>query len=344
MALGKLSPDAIITSLRNIDQTERLMMNTQNWKNIFIDFILLLFNNISMQNRKITLFITIFLGIVFILPLHAQDYYTTIDWLNLVDVPSYLQAKNFRKMLPFYYFNQSTHITTTNEDITTEYENNSKAWFYIFCFNYDRQISNQCLLGILPVGTLGISPGGIGQKNLISWLKVKYFPFKEEDIFIRLATKLPLYQINDLRKQVDVDFSILLTKSFSVFKPEVLIGYRYRCKINKKIKLDNQEYGIPGNEFHYRVGYGLPIGENIRYCLFLLGYFSQDKKSYSYNSLWGEQTTVYKTPYKMSIGLTLSHFIKGKSLLGENTKLNITILKALRWQNDSGGWALVIDF
>jgi len=289
----------------------------------------------KIKNFALVFFISIFIIIAFSHNLNAQDYQTTVDWLNFVDVPSYLRGAKFRVLNPFYYATQSTCEAITEEEKTVRYHESGKAWFFIMCLNSDWKLSEKLAFGVLPIGSVCI-----WQMDLETWLKMKYFPLKREDLFFRLAVKVPLYQPVEIKNQPDIDFAVFLSKSFSGLTPEILFSYRYRFKTLEKAC---QDYGVPGNEFHYRIGFDFPAGKNTRGNVFLLGYYSQDKVEYLSIYLLPTQALVYKKPYKINVGFTLSHYFKNNAFFGKDNWYNITFLKGISWRNELSGWGLVFS-
>jgi len=278
--------------------------------------------------------------------LFAQEYFTTVDWLNFVDVPSYLYGSKLMSINAIYYVKYTSHKDTyTVGDYIASNSNDLiiQATYLISCINWDWRLSEKITLSVLPIYTWGASPGGVRQNDLVTWLKMKYFPLTRKNFYSRLAFKVPILEPEVLKKQLDIDISIIYSKGIKSVTPEVLLGYRYRQRTYRDPDVEFSNYGAPGNEFHCRIGLDFPVGKDTRECIFLLGYFSQDKKEYFYTTQWSEQALVYKKPYKIAAGFTLSHFFKGKTFFGENTWFNVTILKAISWRNELGGWALVLS-
>jgi len=294
----------------------------------------------KIKNFALGFFISIFIIVTFYHNLDAQKYQTTIDWLNFIDTPSYLHKTKLNIIYPIYYVKGSVNQTILKEGKTVRCGDDAEGVFFIVCLNTDWKLSEKLALGILPVGTVSASSGGFGQMDLETWLKMKYFPLKREDLFFRLAVKVPLYQPVEIKNQPDIDFAVFLSKSFSGLTPEILFSYRYRFKTLEKAC---QDYGVPGNEFHYRIGFDFPAGKNTRGNVFLLGYYSQDKVEYLSTYLLPTQALVYKKPYKVNVGFTLSHYFKNNAFFGKDNWYSITFLKGISWRNELSGWGLVFS-
>jgi len=285
-------------------------------------------------------FVILFYGDI----LYAQSYWTTFDLLTFGDVPSYSMDKKIRLIFSCYSASRSTHLTIIENGNTIELNTDEKNVHSTWSINYDYQINDRFTLGILPtvIYMYDVIPCF---ETFETWFKLKYLPSYRNNLFYRLAIRLPIYENEGVKKQVDLDFATIFNKQILGFQNELLLSFRYRFNTRHAQGKPPGEYayGITGHELHYRLSVTDQLSKLTQGTLFVFGYISQNKKEPWYEWKGRVSERIYKAPFKTSVGITLSLYSGKNSFWGNGEWFNLTYFRDINWRNELGGWGIIFS-
>ena len=295
-------------------------------------------------NNKKLLILFLWLSILFVIFItpsqsNSQDYMTIVDWPTLIDTPSFNNNATLRLVNGYYGINHPTHYVAIENSLEVRRKTRRiDATFLPNVMNTTIGITKQLKLGILPIFIVGLGDGVVLNGDV--WLSLKYVNI-HECFTLRAATKIPYMNTKSEAKQMDFDFSVLWVGNKSAIKPEIIAGYRFRKALKLNTEKDYFDYGDPGDEFHLKAGLNFPTTKTSRLGTFIIGYYAQNRISYSYSYSLGSQKTMYRNPYRISAGIMLTKYFKKSAFFGDDRWINLAIIKAIDWRNEMGGWLII---
>ena len=227
-----------------------------------------------MRNLNNQIWLSLLIGLTWIIPRTARAQTFTFDYLTAVDkagIPE--RSRSFNPMMTFFFTNGAFDSSGNTSGNLRYLE---FRVYFASARNFNRRVQLVIvfdLRGRLAEGAARSSMGEI-------WFLTKYRYTQNAPITLRLGFKLGRLLADDLwLNHNELDLGLLLGTDLGDITLTGSLAYRLQGNTASPFLDFSYRYDNPGNAVHYRMGVSTRTGTSTRGSLFLIGYQGGDKKT-----------------------------------------------------------------